>query len=462
MVTIDLGAVSFRVWCLKLTVTEGRRYNEKALNWSKEVVAAVPKYFPALNSQPETVTSNIRYGKNNAIYVNEGGVEARGITASVMRIRERKSGSVFGAKEPYFKASNDFGKVRSRWEELRREFDNVIKLDHPHIVKAIELVMAEDGKNPPWLIMEYIPRSLSPKDLNGKATSIVLTHVSSALAYLHANGITHRDVKPDNILLQDSAPWVAKLADFGTARHNTREYMDTFTGTQIYIAPEFFDRPLRYTNKVDLFSLGLVALQCLMKWDPQSDEAWASGPLDRRKHEQWMRGVIIPCVANAPSAFQPWLTGMLRKRPKQRWPANKSSSYLWQTRDGLEQDEPRLEENVGEPGPAEETHAQAREQIASKSKKRPASTLSENSSGLRRGRNQPTRLSPADLQDKSASPQPHGSSFAMWSSPYSVPTPHDQKEGSDESDEPDESAYEDDADLKDDWRESDDESEDFA
>ncbi|KPM34592.1 hypothetical protein AK830_g11982 [Neonectria ditissima] len=233
--------------------------------------------------------------------------------------------------------------------------------------------------------MEYIPQSLSPKDLDEKTIPIVLTHVSSALAYMHANGITHRDVKPDNILLQDSRPQVAKLADFGTARHNVREYMDTFTGTRIYMAPEFFDRPLRYTNKVDMFSLGLVALQCLTKWDPQTDETWASGPLDRHEHEQWMRDVIIPCVTDAPSAFQPWLTGMLRKRPKQRWPADKFLSCLWQNRDGLEQEEPRLEGNVGEPGPSEETHAQAREQIASKSKKRPASTLSENSPGLRWG-----------------------------------------------------------------------------
>lgn len=177
MVTFDLGAVSFRAWRPELTTAEERRYNKKALNWSKEVVAAVPRYFPPLNSQPETVTSNIRYGKNKAVYVNEGGVEARGMTASVMRIKERKSGSVFGAKEPYFKASDDFGKVRSRWEDLRREFDNVVKLDHPHIVKAVELVMAEDDKNPPWLIMEYIPQSLSPKDLDQKSIPIVLTHV---------------------------------------------------------------------------------------------------------------------------------------------------------------------------------------------------------------------------------------------------------------------------------------------
>lgn len=462
MVTIDLGAVSFRAWRPELTVAEERRYNEKALNWSKEVVAAVPRYFPPLNSQPETVTSNIRYGKNKAVYVNEGGVEARGMTASVMCVRERKSGSMFGAKEPYFKASDDFGKVRSRWEDLRREFDNVVKLDHPHIVKAIELVMAEDEKNPPWLIMEYIPQSLSPKDLDQKAIPIILTHVSSALAYMHANRITHRDVKPDNILLQDSEPLVAKLADFGTARHNIREYMDTFAGTRIYMAPEFFERPLQYTNKVDLFSLGLVALQCLTKWDPQSDEAWASGSLDRRGHEQWMRDVIIPCVADAPSVFQAWLTGMLRKRPKQRWPADKALSYLWQTRDGLEQHGPRLEDDVIERGPSEETHAQKRERIAPNSKKRPASTLSENSSGLRHGRDRPSRLSPADLQGKSASPQPEGSPFVMPSSPYSVPTPHDQKEGSDEPDEPDESAYEDDADLEDDWRESHDEPEDFA
>ncbi|KAF6528008.1 hypothetical protein HZS61_008310 [Fusarium oxysporum f. sp. conglutinans] len=178
IVTIDLGAVSFRVWRPDLTVTEQRRCDDKALKWCKEAVAAVAAvatYFPPLHCPPETITSNIRYGKNNAVYVNEGGVEERGMTASVMCIKERTSGLVYGAKEPYFKVSDDFGKVRSRWEELKKEFDNVAALDHPHIVRAIELVMAEDKK--PVMLLDWIgagsePRS-NPVQTWGRAASSI-------------------------------------------------------------------------------------------------------------------------------------------------------------------------------------------------------------------------------------------------------------------------------------------------
>lgn len=128
-VTIDLGAVSFRAWRPRLTTAQDKVYRKRALNFSKEVMAALPKYFPLLNSQPETVTSNVRYGQNNTVYVNQG-VEGKGMSASVMMVVERTSEEIFGAKEPYYRLNDDAGTVRRRWEELRREFDNIAKLDH--------------------------------------------------------------------------------------------------------------------------------------------------------------------------------------------------------------------------------------------------------------------------------------------------------------------------------------------
>lgn len=128
-VTMDLGAVSFRAWRPKLTPTQVRLYRKRALNFSRELMDSMPKYFPSLESQPDTVTSNVRYGMNNAVYVNTG-VETKGMSASVMMVEERTSGEIFGAKEPYYSINDDHGTVRKRWEELNREFKNIIKLDH--------------------------------------------------------------------------------------------------------------------------------------------------------------------------------------------------------------------------------------------------------------------------------------------------------------------------------------------
>ncbi|RYC81676.1 hypothetical protein BFJ63_vAg15428 [Fusarium oxysporum f. sp. narcissi] len=449
MVTIDLGAVSFRVWRPNLTEAEQRRYKIRALDWCKEAVAAVATYVPPLHSPPETLTSNIRYGRNNAVYVNEGGVEGRGMTASVMCVKERTSGLVYGAKEPYFKVSDDFGKVRSRWEELKKEFDNVVALDHPHIVRAIELVMAEDKKLPPWLIMEYIPQSLEPKGLDQQETITVLTQISSALAYMHAQGITHRDVKPDNILIKDLGIKQAKLADFGTAKRITHSRMDTFIGSPIYMAPEFLDRPLSYNNKVDLFSLGLIGLQCLTSWDPQTDQNWTSGPLSCHDYQTWMRNVVVQEIANAPSAFQPWLRSMLRRMPQKRGSAPNSLILLWQAQHG---GGPAVPENIEASAIHQDTHSQQdlTRTASQQRNKRPASFLSESSSRHQR-REQPRPTTPshaAHFQDTSESPQARTSSFAVPSSPYSAPTPHDIQAALEESDEWE---PETDKDLEHDW-----------
>lgn len=127
--------------------------------------------------------------------------------------------------------------------------------------------------------MEYIDRSLSPKDLDEVDVPKIMIHLGSALAHMHANGITHRDVKPDNVLVKlGDQGLIAKLADFGTSRYHGWGSMETFAGTGIYMAPEFWKRPLSYTHKVDMFSLGLIGVQCFTTWEPRADAEWTSHP----------------------------------------------------------------------------------------------------------------------------------------------------------------------------------------
>lgn len=129
-VTIDLGAVSFRAWPPKRTTTEDREYNRMARVFSEDILRAMPKYMPSIKRQPETAKHNVRYGGNGAVYVNEWGVESKGMCASVMMVKDRTTGNIFGAKEPYYKTSDDHDTARKRFEALQREYEHIMRLDH--------------------------------------------------------------------------------------------------------------------------------------------------------------------------------------------------------------------------------------------------------------------------------------------------------------------------------------------
>jgi serine/threonine protein kinase len=108
----------------------------------------------------------------------------------------------------------------------------------------------------------------------------------SALKYLHEGGITHRDVKPDNILISSRDPFVAKLTDFGLSKMIDSEetFLRTFCGTLLYCAPEVYSEyreydqtgkrnlrgldkkslpPQRYGHAVDVWSLAGVLFYAL-------------------------------------------------------------------------------------------------------------------------------------------------------------------------------------------------------
>lgn len=129
-VTIDLGAVSFRAWPPKRTNAENREYRKVARTFSEDILRAVPKYIPSIQSQPETAKHNVRCGRNGSVYVNEWGIESKGMSASVMMVKDRTTGNIFGAKEPYYRTSDNHDTARKRFEELQKEYKHIMQLDH--------------------------------------------------------------------------------------------------------------------------------------------------------------------------------------------------------------------------------------------------------------------------------------------------------------------------------------------
>jgi calcium/calmodulin-dependent protein kinase I len=106
---------------------------------------------------------------------------------------------------------------------------------------------------------------------------VIIFNILHTLAYLHSQDIWHRDIKPENLLVMDYSlsPNCVVLADFGFARHIPEGFCDDeFCGSLEYAAPELL-RGHRYTEKVDIWALGITTFACLtsaLPFDSDPDE----------------------------------------------------------------------------------------------------------------------------------------------------------------------------------------------
>lgn len=139
------------------------------------------------------------------------------------------------------------------------------KLNRPHIAQIFDAGIGEDSG---YIVMEYIaggtmerfcvPDGLLPVD---EVVEIVFK-CSRALAYAHSEGVTHRDIKPGNILF-DTDPSDVRLSDFGLALNVGAETTQiTGVGSPAYMSPEQIREEL-VDHRTDLYSLGVVLYQLL-------------------------------------------------------------------------------------------------------------------------------------------------------------------------------------------------------
>ncbi|MBK5230793.1 MAG: serine/threonine protein kinase, partial [Thermoleophilia bacterium] len=152
-------------------------------------------------------------------------------------------------------------------ERFRREARAAAKLSHAHIVTVID-AGEENGR--PYIVFEYVPGETLKQRIKSRGRLPVTEAVAyaieigSALVAAHGAGLVHRDVKPQNVLL-DSAGH-AKVADFGIARE--LEANDGLTktgrvlGTTDYVAPEQAMGE-DVTGQSDVYSLGIVLFEML-------------------------------------------------------------------------------------------------------------------------------------------------------------------------------------------------------
>lgn len=149
---------------------------------------------------------------------------------------------------------------------LRREFEILSKLDHPHLVRVFDYGRLPDGGV--FLAEEYID-GFSLQDARALLEPVALIDITlqilNGLSYLHGMGMIHRDIKPANVMLlwlddANMEPMV-KLVDFGLSSMDPKR--DTLRGgTRSYMAPEII-RGEKGAPESDMFSLGVTLYYAL-------------------------------------------------------------------------------------------------------------------------------------------------------------------------------------------------------
>lgn len=178
-----------------------------------------------------------------------------------------------------FKANNILTeKQKERWNN---EVDIMKIINHSNIIKyktipedLQEFLMKNNPTGLPLLPMEYCRKGnlrhvlLRPQNISGMEEDdvrCILEDISKGLQHLHNLKITHRDVKPDNIVLQHcdnrKNDTVYKIIDLGYAKE-LGDTVVSFVGTLHYLAPEIFETQ-KYNNSVDYWSMGILTFELI-------------------------------------------------------------------------------------------------------------------------------------------------------------------------------------------------------
>ena len=195
----------------------------------------------------------------------------KGKFGRVYLAKERTSGFVCALKVLH-KSEIQQGKVE---KQVRREIEIQSHLAHPNVLRLFGHF--HDAKRI-FLILEFAGKGELYKHLRREQrfpewkAAQYIAQMASALKYLHKKHVMHRDIKPENILV--GVHGEIKISDFGWSVHAPNNRRNTMCGTLDYLPPEMLKGASKdnyYTEKVDLWSLGVLTYEFLVGEAPFED-----------------------------------------------------------------------------------------------------------------------------------------------------------------------------------------------
>ncbi|KLJ13210.1 hypothetical protein EMPG_11864 [Blastomyces silverae] len=236
------------------------QYISKVEQFRNELTASTEPSIGGLGLQSQTTTapmSGAQTPPQDPIFLKRELLGAGGC-GSVTRYWDVSTGLEYAGKKPHDTLDP---RLQEYWE---KEIKIMGQIKHENIVKFYPEIKVGSL---PCLFLDYLPlgnlaQQHWKQPFSYKETLIILRQCLSALKYLHEQNppIAHRDLKLENILVRERSPLHAQLADFGLAKEGSLRTGKI--GTETYFPPEYFKgfKRRKYSVKIDIWSLGLVAL----------------------------------------------------------------------------------------------------------------------------------------------------------------------------------------------------------
>ncbi len=210
-------------------------------------------------------------------------------------------------------------------ERFSKEATAAATIKSQHVVQVFDHGFS-NGK--PYIVMELLEgedlgqRLSREKRLPAADVLQIVRQAAKALERAHASGIIHRDIKPANVFLVSGQDELfVKLLDFGLAKHST-ELSDVMTGSHVvfgtphYLSPEQAERARAATPKSDLWSLAVVAYECLTGHRPFTSDSLMG--LCIALHEARFERATLVCP-DLPSSIDAWFLRAFQPAPEDRF-----------------------------------------------------------------------------------------------------------------------------------------------
>ena len=212
-----------------------------------------------------------------------------------------------------------------RKTSMMREISLLRRLNHPHIVRLYEVI---ENTRQIYLVTELVNgkslrdyvRSKVNKRLSEKEAFKIFKQVLSGIEYCHKLNVTHRDIKMENILLDENQN--AKLIDFGFSICSTpTQHLKVFCGTPSYMAPEVVSRKEYLGPPSDMWSMGVLLYMMTTGNFP------FKGLTDRELFRNIMRGSFV-YPSHLSMSAKSLINKMLTLNPNKRGTASQVYQYL--------------------------------------------------------------------------------------------------------------------------------------